>query len=59
MLLTRFAWPLRWARWPFLVGNAAMFVATAPVGGHYFTDLLGGVAAAILGLLVARRCCPA
>jgi membrane-associated phospholipid phosphatase len=38
-----------------VIANAAMFAATPIVGGHYFVDLLAGVAVALVAIVVARR----
>jgi membrane-associated phospholipid phosphatase len=40
-------WPLRWLRWPAMVYNAVMLVATVRAGGHYLVDVLAGIAVAI------------
>jgi len=48
-------WPVRWIR-PFAVlVNLAMLAATPIAGGHYFVDLLAGVAVALAAIVVARR----
>ena len=47
-------WPTR-LRWPAVAVNIAMFAGAIVIGGHYFVDLLGGVALAGLSLAVARR----
>ncbi len=45
----------RWTRIPFGLLNAGMFVSAAPIGGHYYIDLVAGVLVAILGIMFARR----
>jgi membrane-associated phospholipid phosphatase len=44
-------WSIRWARWPMLVLNLAMIAASVPIGGHYYVDVLAGVA--IAGISIA------
>lgn len=36
-------WPFRWMRWPGVVFNALMLVATITEGGHYLVDILAGI----------------
>jgi hypothetical protein len=48
-------WPVRWFRPIAVIANAAMFAATPIDGGHYFIDLIAGVAFALLGIVVARN----
>jgi membrane-associated phospholipid phosphatase len=45
----------RWARWPFLILNLIMIAATPIDGGHYFVDVLAGLAIAALCYLAASR----
>jgi membrane-associated phospholipid phosphatase len=47
-------WPTL-LRWPAVAVNMAMFVGAIVIGGHYFVDLLGGVAVAGLSLAAAGR----
>jgi hypothetical protein len=48
-------WPVRWMRPITLLANGAM-LASAPIdGGHYFADLVAGLAIAGLAVWVARR----
>lgn len=49
------AWSNRWLRWPLFVVNVLMIVATPIDGGHYFTDVLGGLAIAAACHVCARR----
>jgi len=37
--------------------NAAMLLATVPLGGHYFADVLGGIALAAATILIVRKYC--
>jgi hypothetical protein len=46
-------WPVRWMRPIAVVANVAMFAATPIDGGHYFVDLIAGVAVAWLGIVAA------
>ena len=46
-------WSVPWLRWPGLALNAAMLVSTPLHGGHYYVDVLAGVALAVLALLAA------
>jgi hypothetical protein len=47
-------WPVRWMR-PFALGaNAAMMASTPVDGGHYFIDLIAGIAVAAFAIAAAR-----
>jgi membrane-associated phospholipid phosphatase len=48
-------WPVRYLRWVFLLLNITMIVATPVDGGHYFSDVIAGTAAAILCWIAAAR----
>jgi hypothetical protein len=48
-------WPVRWFRPIALVSNGAMLAATPIVGGHYFIDILAGIAVALLAIVGARN----
>jgi PAP2 superfamily len=56
-------WPVRWFRPVAILCNAAMLAATPIDGGHYFIDVIAGVAIAALAIvaarLVSRRLCRA
>jgi membrane-associated phospholipid phosphatase len=41
--------------WAVAVLNGVMLVAIAPIGGHYFVDMIGGGAIALLCILGSRR----
>ncbi|WP_448500874.1 phosphatase PAP2 family protein [Sphingomonas sp.] len=41
-------WPVRAARWPFALLNAAMFLSAITHGAHYAVDVLAGGAIAVL-----------
>jgi hypothetical protein len=47
-------WSVRWFRPVAIVANTMMFAATPIDGGHYFIDLIAGVAVAVLAIMVAR-----
>lgn len=44
------SWMVRWIRYPSLVINSAMLAATPVNGGHFFIDLVAGVAVAGIGI---------
>ena len=48
-------WAVRWLRPLALVVNGAMLAATPLNGGHYFIDLIAGVAIAVLSIVTANR----
>jgi membrane-associated phospholipid phosphatase len=48
-------WPVRWMRPIAVIANAAMLASTPIDGGHYFSDLLAGVAVAVVSIVVACR----
>ena len=50
-------WPVRWMRPIALVANAAMLASTPVDGGHYFVDLIAGIALAGAAILAARWLC--
>jgi hypothetical protein len=45
---------IRWLRWPALVLNIAVLIATPIQGGHHMMDVLGAIPVAALALFVAR-----
>jgi PAP2 superfamily len=47
-------WSVRWFRPVAVVSNVMMFAATPIDGGHYFIDLIAGVAVAALAIMAAR-----
>ena len=47
-------WPVRWFRPVAIVSNAMMLAATPIDGGHYFIDLIAGIAVAGLTIAAAR-----
>jgi hypothetical protein len=48
-------WPVRWMQPVALIANGAMMASTPIDGGHYFIDLIAGVAIAVLAIVVSRR----
>jgi hypothetical protein len=48
-------WPVKWLRPIVLAANGLMLAATPLNGGHYFIDVIAGVAIAALAIVVARR----
>ncbi|MEO7814649.1 MAG: phosphatase PAP2 family protein [Sphingomicrobium sp.] len=60
LMFTWAAWPLRWLRWPVFALNLAMIAATPVEGNHYLTDVLAGLALAVVSIwlveaAIARR----
>lgn len=47
-------WPVRWMRGVGLVSNGAMLAATPVDGGHYFIDVIAGLAVAAAAIVAAR-----
>lgn len=47
-------WSVRAYRWPMALINAGMMIATPIAGAHYFIDLLGGVAIAVLAIVLVQ-----
>jgi hypothetical protein len=48
-------WPVRWFRPIALIANGAMLASTPIDGGHYFIDLIAGIAVALASIWVACR----
>jgi PAP2 superfamily len=46
-------WPIRWARPVVVIVNAAMLASTPVGGGHYFIDLIAGIAVTLLAIAAA------
>jgi hypothetical protein len=55
MLYAWALWPVRWFRPIALLANGAMLASTPIDGGHYFIDLMAGIAVALASIWVARR----
>ena len=51
VIFARAFWSVRWARWPALALNALLIAATPLDGGHFFVDVIAGIAIA-LGAIV-------
>ena len=52
-------WPVRLLRPVAILANVAMIAATPAVGGHYFVDVVAGLALAAASIAVAGRICRA
>jgi len=48
-------WSVWWLRPLALIANAAMLMATPIDGGHYFVDVIAGIAVALLAIIAALR----
>jgi hypothetical protein len=48
-------WPVKWARPAVIALNGLMLAATPVNGGHYFIDIVAGVAIAAAAIAAARR----
>lgn len=48
------AWPIARLRWPLIAMNGAMLLATPVEGNHYLTDMLLGLAVALIATAIAR-----
>lgn len=48
-------WPVVWLRLLAIPLNVAMLAATPLGGGHYFVDVLAGIAVAVVAIVAARR----
>lgn len=46
-------WPIRWARPVVVIVNGAMLASTPVGGGHYFIDLIAGIALTLLAIAAA------
>lgn len=44
-----------WALIPFAALDTLMLISTPPIGGHYLSDLIGGIAVALIAIGVTRR----
>lgn len=49
------AWRSRPLRWPILIMNTAMLLATPVEGTHYLADLIAGAAVALTALAITKR----
>ena len=55
VLYTWALWPLRWSRPLVVLVNGVMLAATPLNGGHYFIDVIAGVAIAVSAIVAARQ----
>lgn len=46
---------LKWLRWPFLLLNLVMLLATIVIGGHYLVDLIAGVVIACGAIWISQK----
>ena len=53
LIVTFYAWPVRWLRWPILLTNAVVLVCTPIQGGHHLVDVLAAFPVAALSIFVA------
>lgn len=51
-------WDNRRLRWPLVALNAGVCFAAMPIGGHYMTDILAGIALGIASMRIATRVLP-
>lgn len=58
VLMMYAAWPLGRVRWVFVVLNMIVLVSVPVDGGHWLTDVIGGVAIAPLGIKLAEKLMP-
>jgi len=48
-----------WALIPFVIFETPMLISTPPIGGHYLTDVIGGIVVALISIALARWLEPA
>ncbi|HEY0266804.1 MAG TPA: phosphatase PAP2 family protein [Rhizomicrobium sp.] len=53
LIVAWYGWQVRWLRWPLLLLNAAIVIASPIQGGHHMIDLLGSFPVAALALFAA------
>ena len=53
LLVTFYAWPVRWLRWPILLTNAVVLICTPIQGGHHLVDVLAAFPVAALSIFIA------
>jgi membrane-associated phospholipid phosphatase len=53
LIVTFYAWPVRWLRWPVLLTNALVLICTPIQGGHHLVDVLASFPVAALSIFVA------
>ncbi len=55
LLLIWYARSVVWLRWPALILNFVVLISAPVQGGHHLIDIFGGVAVAIISVLLVRR----
>ncbi|HVU21395.1 MAG TPA: phosphatase PAP2 family protein [Rhizomicrobium sp.] len=55
ILVAWYAWPLKTLRWPALILNALVLIATPIQGGHHVVDVFAGFVVAAAGIAIANR----
>jgi hypothetical protein len=50
-------WPVKLLRPAAILANGLMLAATPVIGGHYFVDVLAGIAVAAVSIVIAGRIC--
>lgn len=55
VLFIRAFWSVPWLRWPAVVVNTLLIVATPIEGGHYFADVIAGIVIAGVAILAAAK----
>ena len=58
LLLVWAVWHSKFWRWPSLILNSLMGIATVAIAGHYFVDVIGGVLLGAAAIFVAKRLLP-
>jgi membrane-associated phospholipid phosphatase len=48
-----------WALIPFAILDTLLLISTPPIGGHYLTDVIGGICVALIAIALTRRLQPA
>jgi membrane-associated phospholipid phosphatase len=48
-------WQTRFVAYPALILNIAVTLAAMPVGGHYFVDIVAGLAIAAISIAVVEK----
>lgn len=54
LIVTWYAWNLRWIRWPAIGLNAVVLVSTPVQGGHHLIDVIAAFPVTMLALWLAR-----
>jgi len=53
LIVTFYAWSVRWLRWPALLTNAVVLICTPIQGGHHLVDVLASFPVAALSIFIA------